>query len=113
MAVCFEHEWDDNTDANKIGFAYKFNLSGQWDLARLVEYQSKLITLTGQAEYRLDESIIVNARFKHSKPEEGDAVNDLLIGAEWRPIEIFSLYGDYVIPDEGADQLIFGVSYSF
>lgn len=113
MAVSFEHEWDDHADFNKFGFAYKFEINDRLDLAGLVEYQSKKITLTGQAEYEFNDRITAYGGFKYAKPDQGDAAIDLLVGAEFKPLAIFSLYFDYLIPEEGDALTYFGLTYSF
>ncbi len=113
MAVMFEHEWKDDASSNKYGFGYKFNLRDQLDLVGLVEYQSKDITLTGQAEYEFKEAITAYGGFKYAKPDQGDAATDLLVGVEYMPLDIFSLYFDYIMPEEDDELIYFGVSYMF
>lgn len=113
MAVSFEHQWDDHTSSNRYGFAYKFTLSDRLDLAGLIEYQSKDIALTGQAEYEFTEVITAYGGVEYTKPEQGDAAIDLLIGAEYRPLNIFSLYFDYLMPEEGDKMVYFGLTYTF
>ncbi len=113
MAFLLEHEWKDDNSSNKYGFIYKKNLNDRWDLVGLAEYESKDIILTGQAEYQLFDTITVNAGLKYNKPDQGDALIDLLVGAELMPIDIFSLYFDYIIPEEGNNRIYFGVSYRF
>lgn len=113
MAVMFEHEWDDNDDSNKYGFVYKYNLRDQLDLVGLFEYEAKDISLTGQAEYQLTDLLTANAGIRYNKPDQGDTAIDLLMGAEFKPIDIFSLYFDYIIPDEGDNRIYFGASYWF
>lgn len=113
MAVLFEHEWKDSDSSNKYGFIYKFNLNDSWDLVGLIEYQSKSIALTGQAEYQLIDAITAYAGFEYTKPDQGSAFTNLLVGAEFKPINIFALYFDYLIPEEGDDQIYCGVSYLF
>ena len=113
MAVLFEREWKDNDSSNKYGFIYKLNLNDSWDLIGLAEYESKEITLTGQAEYQLFDAITAYAGFEYAKPDQGAAFTDLLVGAEFKPIDIFALYFDYIIPEEGDAQIYCGVSYLF
>jgi hypothetical protein len=113
MAVLFEREWKNNDSSNKYGFIYKFNLNDSWNLAGLIEYESKNITLSGQAEYQLIDAITAFAGFKHAQPDQGDAFTNLLAGAEFRPIDIISLYFDCIIPEEGDAQIYCGVSYLF
>lgn len=113
MAVMFEHEWDDDDSSNKYGFAYKFNFQDRLDLVGLVEYQSQNIALTGQAEYQFNEAITAYGGFKYAKPEQGDAAIDLLLGAKYTPLAIFSLYFDYLMPEEGDEMVYFGLTYSF
>ncbi|NLW46149.1 MAG: hypothetical protein GXY86_02245 [Firmicutes bacterium] len=113
MAVLFEHQWKDSDHSNKYGFIYKFNLGDRWDLVGLAEYESKKITLTGQAEYQLFNGITAYAGFEYAKPDQGDAFTNLLVGAEYKPIDIFALYFDYLIPEEGDELIYVGVTYSF
>ena len=113
MAVMFEHEWKDDDSSNKYGFAYKFNFKDWLDLVGLVEYQSQDIALTGQAEYQFNEAITAYGGFKYTKPDQGDAAIDLLLGAEYTPLDIFSLYIDYLIPEERDEMVYFGLTYSF
>lgn len=113
MAVLFEHQWKDSDNSNKYGFIYKFNLGDRWGLVGLAEYESKAITLTGQTEYQLIDGITAYAGFKYAKPDQGDGFADLLVGAEFKPIDIFELYFDYLIPEEGDELIYVGVSYSF
>lgn len=113
MAILFEHEWKDNNSSNMYGFIYKYNIKNRWDLVGLLEYQSKSIALTGQTEYQLIDSITAYAGFEYTKPDQGAAVTDLLVGAEFKPIDIFALYFDYLIPEEGDAQIYCGVSYLF
>lgn len=113
MAVMLEHEWGDSSDSDKYGFVYKFNLGDRLDLVGLMEYEDKDIVLTGQAEYQFTDLITANAGVKSTTRDQGDATIDLLLGAEFTPIEIFSLYFDYIIPDEGDSRVYFGVLYSF
>lgn len=113
MAVMYEHEWKDEDSSNKYGFAYKFNFTDRFDLVGLIEYQSKDIALTGQAEYQFNEAITAYGGFKYAKPDQGDAVIDLLLGAEYTPLDIFSLYFDYLMPKEGDEMVYFGLTYTF
>lgn len=113
MAVLFEREWKDSDSSNKYGFIYKFNLNDSWDLVGLIEYESKNITLTGQAEYQLFDAITAYAGFEYAKPDQGDAFTVLLVGAEFKPINIIALYFDYIIPEEGDATIYSGVSYFF
>jgi hypothetical protein len=113
MAVLFEREWKDSDSSNKYGFIYKFNLNDSWDLVGLIEYQSKIITLTGQAEYQLFDPITAYAGFEYTKPDQGAAFTVVFVGAEFKPIDIFALYFDYLIPEEGDAQIYCGVSYLF
>ena len=113
MAVMFEHEWKDDDSSNKYGFAYKFNFKDRLDLAGLLEYQSQDIALTGQAEYQFNEAITAYGGFKYTKPDQGDAAIDLLLGAEYTPLDIFSIYIDYLMPEEGDEMVYFGLTYSF
>lgn len=113
MAVMFEYEWNDDTNSNKYGFAYKFNFKDRLDLVGLVEYQSKAITLTGQAEYEFNEVVTVYGGIQYAKPEQGDAGINLLVGTEYKPLDIFSLYFDYIMPEEGSEMVYFGLTYSF
>lgn len=112
MAVMFEHEWKDEDSSNKYGFAYKFNFKDQLDLVGLVEYQSQDIALTGQAEYQFNEAITTYGGFKYAEPDQGDAAIDLLLGAEYTPLDILSLYFDYLMPEEGDEMVYFGLTYS-
>ncbi len=113
MAVMLEHEWGDSGDSQKYGFAYKFNLSDRLDLSGICEYESKDILLTCQAEYRFTELFIANTGIKFITPDQGDAMIHLLLGAEFKPIDLFKLYFDYIIPEEGAGRVYFGISYAF
>lgn len=113
MAVTFEHEWKGEDSSNKYGFGYKFNFKDWLDLVGLVEYQSKAITLTGQAEYEFTEEITAYGGIEYAKPEQGDAGINLLVGAEFEPIDIFSFYLDYLIPEEGDGAVYFGLTYTF
>lgn len=113
MAVMYEHEWKDEDSSNKYGFAYKFISKDRLVLVGLVEYQSKDIALTGQAEYQFNEAITAYGGFKYAKPDQWDAAIDLLLGAEYTPLDIFSLYFDYLMPEEGDKMVCFGLTYSF
>ncbi|NLY74128.1 MAG: hypothetical protein GX075_02350 [Firmicutes bacterium] len=113
MAVMFDHEWKDEDSSNKYGFAYKFNFKDRLGLVGLVEYQSQDIALTGQAEYGFNEAITAYGGFKYAKPDQGDAAIDLLLGAEFKPIAIFSFYFDYLMPEEGDETVYFGLTYTF
>lgn len=113
MALMFEHEWKDDDSSNKYGFAYKFNFKDRLDLVGLVEYISKDIALTGQAEYHFSDTITAYGGAEYVKPEQGDAVINLLVGAEFKPLDIFSFYFDCLIPEEGDEMVYFGLTYTF